>query len=369
MKNRQWKKRSARRQRGHARESTRLNRRQRGISRLTCVALWLSLACTSLTGHGAGPAPGNHTTLGVEAAHFTLNNRPTFLLGFSYYGALGAPEDFMRGDLIQLRACGFNWLRAWATWSAYGSNVSAVTTNGLPREPHFTRLKWLVAECDRLGLVVDVTLTRGNDLPGFRAHLTAVNTLVSALKPFRNWYLDLGNERDVGDARQVSLAELKELREKVRGLDPPRLITASFGGHDLSLADIRGTLQVAGIDFLCPHRPRHRKSPAETEAETRRIVRFMKELGHLAPVHYQEPFRRGYTAWEPGATDFLTDLRGALRGGAAGWCFHNGGQRAKPDGQPRRCFDLRAKPLMDQLDEEELKVVRRVNSVLFEPQR
>ena len=138
-----------------------MNRGRRWIPRLTGVALGLSLASTRLTGFGAEPAPGNHTTVGVEAAHFTLNNRPTFLLGFSYYGALGAPEDFMRSDLIQLRACGFNWLRAWATWSAYGSNVSAVTTNGLPREPHFTRLKWLVAECDRLGLVVDVTLTRG----------------------------------------------------------------------------------------------------------------------------------------------------------------------------------------------------------------
>ena len=158
-------------------------------------------------------------------------------------------------------------------------------------------------------MVVDVTLTRGNELPGFRAHLTAVDTLVTALKPFRNWYLDLGNERDVGDARQVSLAELKALREKVRLLDPQRLATASFGGHDLSLTDVRGALEVAGVDFLCPHRPRHQASPGETEAETRKILSFMKEVGRTVPVHYQEPFRRGYTAWEPVATDFLADLR------------------------------------------------------------
>jgi hypothetical protein len=55
-----------------------------------------------------------------------------------------------------------------------------------------------------------------------------------------------------------------------------------------------------------------------------------------------------------------------LRGGAAGWCFHNGGQRAKPDRQPSRSFDLREKRLMDQLDEEEMKAVLGVKSVLLE---
>ncbi|MEI6390298.1 MAG: hypothetical protein WCT12_04255 [Verrucomicrobiota bacterium] len=344
---------------------TRHNPGQRWMSQLSCIPLILSFVAAAPGVFGANPAQRDNTILGAEGAHFTLNNRPAFLLGFSYYGALGAPEDFIRKDLIELRARGFNWLRVWATWGGYDSSVSAVTAAGLPREPYLSRLKWLVAECDRLGMVVDVTLTRGNELPGFQAHLAAVDTLVAALKPFRNWYLDLGNERDVGDARHVSLGELKELRAKVRVLDPQLLVTASFGGHDLSLTDVRGALEEAGVDFLCPHRPRHRKSPGETEAETRRTVRLMQEVGRSVPVHYQEPFRRGYTSWEPVATDFLTDLRGALRGGAGGWCFHNGGQRARPDEQPRRSFDLRAKRLMDQLDEEEMKVVMGVNSVLL----
>ena len=56
----------------------------------------------------------------------------------------------------------------------------------------------------------------------------------------------------------------------------------------------------------------------------------MNKIARAVPVHYQEPFRRGYSQWEPTAADFLTDLRGALAGGAAGWCFHNGSQRAAP---------------------------------------
>ena len=83
------------------------------------------------------------------------------------------------------------------------------------------------------------------------------------------------------------------------------------------------------------------------------------EAGRPMPIHYQEPFRRGYAEWEPGVDDFLTDLRGAIRGGAAGWCFHNGGNRLVKDERPRRSFDLRPEEgrLMAQLDPVERAVV------------
>jgi len=345
------------------------NQKPSGRHRLATMALLMIFALALSGAPAARPAPGRPTILGIEQEHFTLNGRPAFLLGFSYYGALGAPGEFVRKDLAEFRLLGFNWLRVWATWGSNDTNVSAVTAAGQPRQPYLNRLIGLVAESDRQGMVVDVTLNRGAELQGFPAHLAAVETLVAALKPFRNWYLDLGNERDVGDARHVSLEELKELRAKVRALNPPGLVTASFGGHDLSLADVRGVLEVAGVDFLCLHRPRHRKSPGETEAATRQTLAYTKEVGRIVPVHYQEPFRRGYTTWEPVAGDYLTDLRGALKGGAAGWCFHNGGQRTSPDEQPRRSFDLRSKRLMDQLDEEEKKVVQAVKPVLLEQQK
>jgi hypothetical protein len=342
------------------------------LSRWRCLSPWTWLGllhcclCVPTSSLAASQSQATNTILGIAGARFTLNRQPVFLLGFSYYGALGASEECVRQDLQDLRGCGFNGLRVWATWSAYGTNVSALTARGQPREPFLSRLKQLVAECDHSGLVVDVTLARGPDLPEFNAHRAAVATLVAALKPYRNWYLDLGNERDVRDARYVSLAELKELRAEVRALDPDRLVTASFGGHDLSLDDVRGVLEVVGVDFLCPHRPRHRSSPGQTETETRQVFVFMKELSRIVPVHYQEPFRRGYTTWEPVAADFLTDLRGAVSGGAAGWCFHNGGQREKANEQPRRSFDLGSKRLLDQLDEEEMTVVRKSTSVLRE---
>ena len=255
-------------------------------------------------------------------------------------------------------------MRVWATWGAFDRDVSAVDAEGRPREPFLGRLKWLVAECDRRGLVVDVTLTRGDRanggaIPDLKAHRRAVETLVGALKEHRNWYLDLANERDVRDARHVPAEELKALREQVRALDPERLVTASFGGHDLDEADLREALLTIGLDFVAPHRPREAGSAGQTEARTRECLATMRAIGRSVPVHYQEPFRRGYGRWQPTASDFLTDLRGAVAGGAAGWCLHNGSSRGAPEERPRRSFDLHDRRLFDQLDEEEREVVAR----------
>ena len=109
------------------------------ITRLTALA-------QSLDATSAAP-----TVLGINESRFTLNSKPVFLLGFSYYGALGAPEQFIRQDLADLRRRGFNWLRVWTTWASGDVNVSAVDAQGGARELYLGRLKWLIAECDRRG--------------------------------------------------------------------------------------------------------------------------------------------------------------------------------------------------------------------------
>ncbi len=333
----------------------------------------LLLACAIVCNGATSP-----TVLGVDGTRFTLNGKPEFLLGFSYYGGLGASEEFIRQDLDDFQKRGFNWLRVWGTWDAFEHSISAFDLEGNPRKPYFEKLKWLVAECDRRGLVVDISLSRQNttepkatagQLPNFDAHLRAVESLCRALKTQRNWYLDLANERDVRDRRFVPADELKRLRDRVREIDPQRLVTASFGGHDLTTDDLREALMDVGCDFLARHRPRHRKSPAETEAQSRACLKLMREMNKSVPLHDQEPFRRGYTDWQPTAQDFITDLRGAITGGAAGWCFHNGGQRGVSDEQPRRSFDLRARRLWDQLDPEERKFLDQAKTSLSRPNR
>jgi hypothetical protein len=306
--------------------------------------------------------------LGVQESQFTLGGAPAFLLGISYYGALGVPDAFLRRDLDEMQRYGFNGLRVWATWGAFDNDVSAVEADGSPRPRFLGRLEGLVTECRRRGLVLDVTLSRGNGVTGpprlqsLAAHLRAAETIVGALKPYRNWYLDLGNERNIEDPRFVSFADLRQLRESVRRLDPTRLVTASEAG-DIPRDALREYLLTVGVDFIAPHRPRRSGSPEQTEAKSREYLAWMREIGRVVPVHYQEPFRRGFGVWQPLAGDFLTDARGAKQGCAAGWYLHNGDERHRPDGKPRRSFDLREVRLFDQLDEEERQVVKGLRAI------
>jgi endo-1,4-beta-mannosidase len=320
-----------------------------------------------LVGVAAGAALAG-TELGIAGSRFTLNGRPTFLYGASYYGALGASREFIRRDLDDLQKLGFNWIRVWATWGMFDHDVSAVDRQGRPRAPFLERLQWLVGECDRRGMVVDVTLTRGRgagSVGSLSGHQRAVETLARALRKHRNWYFDLANERNVRDARYVSMSELKQLRDAVKRLDARRLVTASQGG-DINPAELRDYLFKARVDFIAPHRRRAANSPAQTRSVTRQYLARLRELGRVVPVHYQEPFRRGYSPrrWQPTAGAFVEDLRGALAGGAAGWCFHNGDQKDRPDGRPRRSFDLRRKRLFDQLDPVERKALPQMAAVM-----
>ncbi|HVC92803.1 MAG TPA: hypothetical protein VND64_03885 [Pirellulales bacterium] len=335
------------------------------------TAIWFSVAAgwPDASRLAASAEPGAGTRIGVRASGFTVNDAPVFLLGCSYYGGLGGDAKTWQADLDDMERAGFNWVRVWATWGAFGRDVSAVDADGRPRDPYLDKLKSLVAECDRRGIVVDMTLSRGNGSTGparlqsQEAHRRAVETLVTALKSWRNWYLDLANERNIRDARFVGIEELKELRDRVRELDPARIVTASHGG-DLSADDLRKYEIDAALDFVAPHRPRDNESPGQTEGRTREWIQAMEALGRVVPVHYQEPFRRGYPGYSPVVPDYQTDLRGAIDGGAAGWCFHNGSSRGAVDEQPRRSFDLSEKRLFAQLDAVELDAVRRFRALV-----
>jgi len=298
----------------------------------------------------------------VDGSRFTINGQHAFLLGVSYYGAIGAPEEIWKRDLDEMKERGFNWVRIWANWGAFDQDAFAVDGEGNRYDPGMKKLQDIVAYCDERGLIVDVTLSRGNGITGpkrlqsLEAHRRAVRALIEALKDFKNWYIDLSNERNIQDSRFTSIEDLVVLRKEVRSLAPERLVTASHAG-DIPDGVLRDYVNKVGLDFISPHRPRNERSPQETEAKTREYLGKMNSLGRVIPVHYQEPFRRGFGSWQPSADAFLVDLKGAYQGGAAGWCFHNGDARNAPDGRPRRSFDLRDGPLFSQLDAEEQKVL------------
>lgn len=345
---------------------------KRQTKKLTGIVLTLSYLLAAVSISPASQTPT--TTLGIEGDRFTINGKPTFLFGLSYYGALGASKQFITQDLDDIKKLGINWIRVWATWSGFDNNISAVDGKGNAREPYLSNLKWLVAECDRRGIIVDVTLSRGNGVVGeprlqtLDTHRHAVETIISALKPYRNWYLDLGNERNITDKRFVSFNDLQQLRDAAKRIDHARLITASHAG-DISREELKNYLQIDRVDFISPHRPRDPSSPQQTGEKSKQYLGWIKELGRTVPLHYQEPFRRGYSVgWEPTADDFVADARGAVAGGASGWCLHNGNSQHKPDGKPRRSFDMREHRLFDQLDGEEKKALK-ILSEIFTPKK
>lgn len=334
----------------------------RFMAAVTCCLL------TGALGMAQQPAPtepATATQLGIEGTQFTINGKPTFLMGMSYYGAVGASYEFWKQDLDDMQRAGLNWIRVWANWAAFDNNVAAVDIEGRPRDKHLERLVALVKECDRRGMIVDVSLSRGNGVSGpprlqsLSAHRRAVETLITALKNHRNWYLDLSNERNLQDKRFTSFEDLADLRALARKLDADLLVTASHAG-DITDKDLREYVNVVKVDFLAPHRPRQADSPTQTKQKSIDYLAAMEKIGRVVPVHYQEPFRRAY-GFSPSVADYVTDLEGAIAGGAAGWCFHNGDTRDAKDGRPRRSFDLSEKRLFDQLDDVESEAIKRLS--------
>ncbi|MBN2138665.1 MAG: DUF4038 domain-containing protein [Sedimentisphaerales bacterium] len=324
-----------------------------------------------LMANAAGPVERNGTTvLGIDNGKFTIDGKQTFLFGISYYGALGSEPRFIMSDLDDMESLGINFIRVWATWGAFENDVSAVDAEGNAREPYISRLKKLVAECNRRGVIVDVTLSRGNGVTGparlqeLDVHRQAIRTVSGELKEYRNWYLDLGNERNITDERFVSIEELRKLRNTAKAVNSGLLVTASRAG-DIPELELREYMDRVGIDFVSPHRPRSSISAGQTKSKSRQYLTWMRQAGGLAPLHYQEPFRRGFTAgWEPTVEDFVTDAKAAIEGGASGWCFHNGDQKDAPESKPRRCFDMREARLFEQLDEVEKEALKQISDFI-----
>ena len=322
---------------------------------------------------------GNCTVLGIKETQFTIDGNPTFLLGISYYGGCGAPAEFVKADFEDMRAAGFNWVRVWAVWPYFGEDMSVIGPSGEIRAPYMSRLRNLIVLADEMGMIVDVTFTPRQPVvqfnpatqqdANFAAYERGIVAVARQLKPYRNIYFDLGNERDVRDARFVSTAQIATLRAGVKEIEPERLVTASCVPRDANA--MRKLTAIAALDFITPHLSRNASAPSHTFDQTAMFFAWMDEVGRRVPVHYQEPFRRGYNDWQPGAADYLTDLGGAVRAGAAGWCLHNGATRNSEEKRPLRSFDMTQHEgrLFDQLDEVELAVVRGAAEVVRQAQR
>ncbi len=305
--------------------------------------------------------PMQAATLGIskDGANFCIDGRPVFLNGISYYAAtsISTPE-FLTRDLDDMTRYGINWIRVWTMWNINDQNYAVVNPDGSVREPFMARLKTVIRECDRRNIIVDVTMHRGpHPAPSNQSeHIACARTLATELKGYRNVYFDVGNERDVGDARFVSYKDMGDLITAVKAIDPKRICTAS--GVPTSSKDLNEYLTTGQCDFIAPHLGRGRGDSARTLGEVVKFIGWMKQLGRRVPVHLQEPFRQGYGNYTPDIDDYYRDAEGGKLAGAAGWCLHNGSIRSNTNEKPHRSFLMSDTDgrLFAQLDKLELEV-------------
>ena len=302
-------------------------------------------------------------TLGItsDGKYFTLDGAPTYLNGISYYaGCSVSTPSWVTQDLDDMRADGLNWIRVWTHWDSAGS---VTTTSGAVREPAMSRLKTIISECNSRGMIVDVTMSRGDSpSPSNQTdHLACARTIATQLLPYRNVYIDIGNERDVGDGRFVSYPDMAELITAIKAIDPNRLCTASGVPSDQN--DLNQYLSVGHCDFISTHLCRDAECPAQTINTVKTFTTWMAGLGKRVPVHLQEPFRRDYASYQPVQDDYYRDDGGGKLAEAAGWCLHNGSNHGNFPGRSFDMSDTKGR-LYAQLDSVEREVSDNINDVI-----
>jgi len=282
-------------------------------------------------------------TLGINAdgRFFSIDGLPTFLNGVSYYAGCGiSTPSFVTQDLDDMHAQGFNWIRVWTYWQNGGENMGVTTQSGAVREPYMSRLKTMITECNSRGMILDCSMSRDSNSSTVPAnitqHLACAQTIATQLLPYRNVYIDIANERDVGDARFVSISECGQLINAIKAIDPQRLCTAS--GVPGSQSEMNTFRTVGHLDFIATHLCRDASCPAQTLGTVKQFITWMTANGFRIPVHLQEPLRRGYGSYNPIVEDFYRDDTGGKIAEAAGWCLHNGQNQLSGDSRPFRSF-------------------------------
>jgi len=285
-----------------------------------------------------------------------VDGRDTFLTGVSLFDALGtvAPRD---RDLDALAGWGVNTVRVWAHWhTAIYQSDGALSADGR------TRLLALARRLQERGLIFELVILRPGQLPGQpfavfaseAARMKAVEAVTEAMRPFRNVLFDLCNEHDHPDG-PMSHAAARVLRDRVKALDPQRIVTIS--STEYHLVSAAGTLDDKGVrnlqeeagsgpdsvhaDIVAPHFPRTDTWAAATGDRVGAIRAALDRIGARVPIYLNEE-RRASESASVAAETYVRARTGAANSGAAGWLFHTAAG-----------FELAKKPFLDALTAEE----------------
>jgi hypothetical protein len=309
------------------------------------------------------PAP--RPSLSVAAKAFQLDGRPQFVVGVSLFDALGstAPRD---QDLDALKAWGVNLVRVWAHW-----HEPIYRPDGSLSDVGRTRLVQLAKRLESRGLIFELVLLRPGQLPGQpfalftseTVRVNAVGSITVALREFRNVLFDLYNEHDHPDG-PISHREARVLRDKVKAIDPARLVTISSTEHHfvsakgeveeagaVSLREEAGTgTDAVGVDLVAAHLPRTNDWAVATAGRIRALRAVLDGAGRPLPIYLNEE-RRADGRTSLGAENYARAIAQARSAGAAGWLFHTAAG-----------FELGKKSFLDALTPDERAGLQRLKT-------
>ena len=274
----------------------------------------------------------------------------------SLFDALGTvpPRD---RDLDALAGWGVNTVRVWAHW-----HTAIYQPDGTLSADGRARLLALAGRLQARGLTFELVILRPGQLPGQpfalfaseAARTKAVEAVTSAMRPFRNVLFDLCNEHDHPDG-PISHAAARILRDRVKALDPQRILTIS--STEYHLVSAAGTLDANGarnlqeeagsgpasvrVDIVAPHLPRTDTWATATGDRVGAIRVALDRIGARLPIYLNEE-RRANEGSRLEPDTYARARTGAATAGAAGWLFHTAAG-----------FELAKKSFLDALTAEE----------------
>jgi len=229
----------------------------------------------------------------IAGTRFLLNGKPFPYTGVSFFNAIYNPtfnkssEERQRW-LQKFQKYGINVLRVWCQWdnkrglADTGPESTMYQSDGQVREPHLATLKAILADADKLGMVIELVLfSQESWHDGIRLSPEASDRAVAALT------------RELLSQRNVTFQVWNEFSQRVlehvktiKGIDPKRLVTNSPG-----FAGVLGDdAQNEALDYLTPHTSRQGKA-RHWEVAPQEIASLQKKF--RKPMVDDEPARNG----------------------------------------------------------------------------
>jgi hypothetical protein len=263
------------------------------LRRLT-IAVFVSFFGPMLTVRAAEPVQaGSSHELSVSGTRFMLDGKSFPYVGVSFFNAVYNPQ-FNRSSaerkqwLAKFQRYGITVLRIWVQWDSKrgfvdaGPQATLWRPEGTLNEAPLATLKGILADCDALGMVVQLCLFAQESYgEGIKlepeAQDRAVTALARELSFYRNLAFQIWNEK--------SLRTVEMLRV-IKAVDAKRLVTSSPGIAGVLGSDEDNT----ALDYLTPHTSRQ-GSGRPWELAPREVSKLLAQFHK--PVVDDEPARNG----------------------------------------------------------------------------